>query len=144
MQTIIVADDQEMYRMGVVELLSGNEEFQIVAQSSDWKSLLAVLAVNKGALIITSATLVADLRRLIARATLVYCRVLLVTEDSDALPAYTSRGLAGTIQRSASPDTLIETLRRMQAGTAGRCRTWVSAGRGQRSSSHASRALPNS
>jgi DNA-binding NarL/FixJ family response regulator len=129
MQTIVVADDQEMYRTGVVELLSGNKDYQIVAQSSDWKSLLAVIAANRGALIITSASLVADLRHLIAKATLVYCRVLLVTEDSDARPPYTSRGLAGTIQRSASPVTLIEAVRRMQAGTAGRCRTWMTAGR---------------
>lgn len=129
MQRIVVADDQEMYRTGVIELLSGNDEFQIVAQSSDWKSLLAVLAANKGALIITSASLVADLRHLLARAALVYCRVLLVTEDSEALPHHTSRELAGIIQRSASPVALIETLRNMRTGAAGRCRTWMTAGR---------------
>lgn len=130
MQRVVVADDQEMYRTGVVELLSGNQEFQIVAQSSDWKSLLTVLPVNRGAVIITSASLVADLRHLLTRAALVYCRVLLVTEDSEAVLPYTSRGLAGTIHRSASPITLIETLRNMQADTAVRCRTWMTAKRG--------------
>lgn len=128
MQTIVVADDQEMYRTGVVELLSGNADFQIVAQSSDWRSLLAVLADNRGALIITSASLVADLRHLLARAALVYCRVLLVTEDSETLPDHSSGELAGVIQRSASPVVLMETLRRAQASGVKRCRTWMTAG----------------
>ena len=138
MQRVVVADDQEMYRTGVVELLSGNQEFQIVAQFSDWKSLLAVLPVSRGALIITSASLVGDLRHLLTRAELVYCRVLLVTEDSEAHLPYTSRGLAGTIARSASPMTLIEALRNMQDGTSARCRTWITAERKRHLSSPAS------
>jgi DNA-binding NarL/FixJ family response regulator len=118
MQEIVIADDQEMYRTGVAEVLAGNREFQVVSQSSDWKSLLSALAINRGALVITSVSLVADFQHLATRAALGYGRVLLVTEDADSLPLGASCGPAEIIQRSASPVALIETLRRMQTGAA--------------------------
>jgi DNA-binding NarL/FixJ family response regulator len=112
MQTIIVADDQELYQAGMVELLSRMDDLHVKVQNSDWKSLAGTLAMNRGALIIASTSYVHDVKGLVMEASGTRCRVLLVTEDSDSPYRYRSTGVAGVIQRSASPAALIETIRR--------------------------------
>ena len=116
MQNVIIADDQEMYRAGVAEFLSRNDEFRLVAQLSHLELLLVALAVNRGALVITAASLVADLDGLVRAAGAANCRVLLVAEDADSPARYRSSGVAGIIQRSTSAAALVQTMRRIQAG----------------------------
>lgn len=113
MQTIIVADDQELYQAGMVELLSTNHELHIKTQYPDWKSLLRALAVNRGALVIASTSYIHDVKSLVMEANGSRCRVLLLTEDSDSPFRYRSTGVAGVIQRSSSPAALMETIRKM-------------------------------
>lgn len=113
MQTIIVADDQELYQAGMVELLSGNHELHVKSQYPDWKSLLRALSVNWGALVIASTSYVHDVKSLVMEANGTRCRVLLLAEDSDSPFRYRSTGVAGVIQRSASPAALMETIRKM-------------------------------
>lgn len=115
MQKVIVADDQEMYRAGVIELLSRNDEFRLAAQLSNLELLLVALAGNRGALVIMSTSLLTDLDELVSEARKANCRVLLVAEDSDSPHRYCSSGVAGIIQRSTPPVTLVQTMRRIQA-----------------------------
>jgi DNA-binding NarL/FixJ family response regulator len=112
MQTIIVADDQELYQAGMVELLSRVENVQIKAQHRDWKSFLGALAVNCGALVIASTSYVCDVNRLVKEAGESRCPVLLVAEDSDSPHRYQATGVAAVVRRSTSPAALIETIRR--------------------------------
>ncbi len=116
MQKVIIADDQEMYRAGMVELLSRDGEFRLVAQVSNWELLPVSLAVNRGALAIVSTTLVSDIHDLVRMAGEANCRVLLLAEDSDSPHSYCSTGVAGIIHRSTAPVTLVQTIRRIQAG----------------------------
>lgn len=117
MQTILVADDQELYQAGMVELLSGIDELHVKAQHPDWKSLLNALAVNRGALVIASTSYVHDVKTLVMEANGTRCRVLLLADDTDSPYRYRSTGVAGVIQRSASPATLMETIRKMMPST---------------------------
>ena len=120
MQTIIVADDQELYQTGMVELLSGNHQLQVKTLYPDWRSLLRALAVNRGALVIASTSYVHDVKSLVMEANGTRCRVLLLTEDSDSPFRYRSTGVAGVIQRSASPAALMETIRKMMPSSRSR------------------------
>ncbi len=112
MQTIIVADDQELYQAGMVELLSVNHELQVKTPYPDSKSLFRALAVNRGALVIASTSYVHDVKSLVMEANGTLCRVLLLTEDSDSPFRYRSTGVAGVIPRSASPAALMDTIRK--------------------------------
>ncbi len=115
MQKVIIADDQEMYRAGVIDLLSRNDEFRLAAQLSNLELLLVALAVNRGALVIMSTSLLTDLDELVSEARKANCRVLLVAEDSDSPHRYNCSGVAGIIQRSTPPVALVQTMRRIQA-----------------------------
>jgi DNA-binding NarL/FixJ family response regulator len=72
--------------------------------------LVDAVAAEVATLIIASTSLVADLGSLIADAQEARCRVLLVTEDSDALSRYRLIGAAGVVHRGvpamAFPDTV--------------------------------------
>lgn len=117
MQTIIVADDQELYQAGMVELLSRVGNVHVKAQNRDWKSFLGVLAMNCGALVIASTSYVYDVSRLVKEASDSSCRVVLVAEDSDSPRRYHSSGVAAVVRRSTSPAALIDTIRRTMPGT---------------------------
>jgi two-component system, NarL family, nitrate/nitrite response regulator NarL len=117
MYEIIVADNQELYRTGIVELISRHDEFRIVAQLSDWSLLLAALAENWKSLVIASTSLVCKLEELVTRAQRVSSRVLLVIDDSDFPHHYRSLGVAGIVRRSSSASALVDSLRRIQRGS---------------------------
>lgn len=116
MQTVIIADSQEMFRAGVIDLLSRHQEFHLVAQVPDWQVLLLAMAMNPGCIVITSASLVGDFDVLIATAQESNCRLLLVMEDSDSPRRYRSMGVAGLIHRSTAAYALVDTLRRIETG----------------------------
>ena len=116
MQKVIIADNQEMFRAGLIDLLSRDHEFHVVAQVADWQVLLLSVAMNSGCMVITSTSLVGDFEALIATARESNCRVLLVMEDSDSPRRHRTSGVAGMIHRNATPYALVETLRRLQAG----------------------------
>ena len=119
MYEVILADNQELYRAGIVELLSSHDEFRIVAQPSDWSLLLAALIDNWKSLIIASTSLVHELQELMEGARVARSRVLLIIEDSDSPLRYRSIGVAGIVQRSTSGSALLESLRRIQRGNPG-------------------------
>jgi DNA-binding NarL/FixJ family response regulator len=114
MQEIIVADDHELYRTGMVNLLAGIHEFRILAQVSDPKSLLAILLDSPGACVIASASLASETPNLLDVAQGAACRILLVTEDWESPQRYRSFGAAGIVRRSTPPPSLIQALRRIR------------------------------
>jgi DNA-binding NarL/FixJ family response regulator len=116
MYQVILADDQELYREGVAELVSSNDEFQVVAQFSDWTTLLAGVASNPESLLVVATSLVPELDRLVAGVREARSRMLLVASDFDSPNWYHSSEVAGIVQRSTTAFVFMQILRRIQRG----------------------------
>jgi DNA-binding NarL/FixJ family response regulator len=115
MYGIIVADDQELYRAGIIALLESSGECRVVAECCDWIGL--VEAVTAGtSLVVASTRLAADPEWLMARTRRARSRVLLLCEDSDALSCYRATGAAGALHRSATAPVFLDTLRKSLKG----------------------------
>ncbi len=114
MNKIIVADNQELYRIGVVELLSKRAEFGTIIQISDLKSLVIFVASNQPLIVIASTSLVPEPEHLVLRAREAGSRVLLVADDSNSLSRYRSARAADVVHRNTTGVGLIESLRRTQ------------------------------
>ena len=116
MYRIIVGDDQDVYRAGVITLLAGSDTSIVLAECSDWNGLVETVKADAGSVIIASLSLVADIEELIARAERARSRVLLVVDDSDILGCYRSSGAAGVVHRSTSVLAFLEALRKIRMG----------------------------
>ena len=112
MYQIIVADDQELYRAGIIALVEGAGGFRITAECRDWPGLVQAVTAREPSIIIASTLLVADLAWLMARTVRTASRVLLIGNDSDSLNRYRGNGVAGALHRSSSAGVFLETLRR--------------------------------
>jgi DNA-binding NarL/FixJ family response regulator len=115
MWEIIVADNQELYRAGVVSLLA-NHGYHTILQFSDKKRLLAAITTNRGSLVIVATSLIFDLEHMARRSREACSRVLLVAEDYDSPLRYSSLGAAGLIHRSTSVSAFMETVRKIKNG----------------------------
>jgi DNA-binding NarL/FixJ family response regulator len=63
MYGVIVADDQELYRTGIIALLESSGECPVVAECCDWIGLVGAMRAAGASLVVTSTRLVADLNR---------------------------------------------------------------------------------
>jgi DNA-binding NarL/FixJ family response regulator len=109
MYGIIVADDQELYRAGIIALLESSGECRVVAECCDWSGLVEAVTAGKS-LVVASTRLVADPEWLMARTRRARSRVLLLCEDSDALSRYRA---TGALHRSASGPVFLDILRKI-------------------------------
>ena len=116
MWKVIVADDQEMYRAGVIALLSTGNAGQALEQYCDWLGLARAMTESSASIVVASISLVPDCALLIAWAQKTHCRVLLVADDSDSLSYYRSTGAAGVVHRGTSASVFLDTLRQIQEG----------------------------
>jgi DNA-binding NarL/FixJ family response regulator len=112
MYNVIVADDQELYRAGIIALLESSGECRVVTECYDWMGLVEAATAGGASLAVASTRLVANLESLIARTRRAMSRVLLLCEDSDALSCYRATGAAGAVHRSASAPVFLDTLRK--------------------------------
>jgi DNA-binding NarL/FixJ family response regulator len=110
MYGIIVADDQELYRAGIIALLESSGECRIVAECCDWIGLVGAVRAAGASLVVASTRLVADPEWLMARTRRARSRVLLLCEDSDALSRYRA---TGALHRSASGPVFLDILRKI-------------------------------
>jgi DNA-binding NarL/FixJ family response regulator len=116
MYRVIVADDQELFRAGVITLLAGRGQCPTISEYSGWFGLSAAIPAERASLVVASVSMVLDMGWLMARAREAQSRVLLVAEDSDSLNCYRSTGAAGVMHRGSSSSTFLETLRKVQLG----------------------------
>jgi DNA-binding NarL/FixJ family response regulator len=116
MYEFIVADDQELYRAGVVGLLSNGIECHTISQFSDWVRLLTAVETNRESLVIVSTSLILDLGHLVVRTREAASRVLLIAEDFDSLNRYHSSGVAGVVHRSTPASAFLDSVQKIRSG----------------------------
>ena len=113
---IMIADDQELYRTGVVDLVKTSSAFRIIAQFPNWATFSTALAGKRESIVVASTSVIPELEYLVARTREARNRLLLVTDDSDSPNRYYSSGVAGIVQRSTSALGFMDVLRRVQSG----------------------------
>ena len=117
MYEIIVADDQELFRAGIITLLSqAGGKWPAISEVSDWIRLRARIRTTQASLVVVSVSLILDMQLLVEQARNAHGRVLLVAEDSDFLNCYRATGVAGVMHRSASASTFLQTIQKIETG----------------------------
>jgi DNA-binding NarL/FixJ family response regulator len=116
MNRIILGDDQAIFRAGAARLLAMEDDMRIVAQCDDTSRLVAAVEAARGALVLMSTGIRADMPALLEQAKTLGSRVILITERGEELAEELTEQLDGVISRSISGPELIETIRRVAHG----------------------------
>ncbi|MEJ2009561.1 MAG: response regulator transcription factor, partial [Acidobacteriota bacterium] len=118
---ILIADREGVFRLGLKKLFSVEDDLRVVAQAENPSQLLAMAKSFKPDLLIVQQQIVLDgcedlLQQL--RRQVPGCRAIVTGTQSmeDATGKLLSRGVAGIISRSASPETFIEGVRKIITG----------------------------
>ena len=116
MSRVIVADTQALFRAGIVRVLSGEEEFRIVAQCGDWKMLFHAVSTHPESIVIASSAIVAELAQLVGKARQLQSRVLLIAEETEPLIKYRASGVSGLLRRNTTGKAFLETVHKVADG----------------------------
>jgi DNA-binding NarL/FixJ family response regulator len=118
---IVVADDHPVVLHGLVNLLRGEGDFEVVAVCEDGASALKAIHEQNPDIALLDLKLPKitglELLELLSREN-VKPRIVIITafaEDRDVLTAV-SRGVNGIVMKDAAPDLLIECLRQVVSG----------------------------
>lgn len=113
---IIIADNQSVFRAGVARILAVEDDFRIVAQCDDSKSLMKAVETFLGATAIFAAALRPDLPILIRQAVSSGGHTLAILETDEDPRPYLKRGINGIVYRSVSNTDLIQCLHHIGRG----------------------------
>ena len=123
---VVIADDHEVYRMGLRALLASAGDVELVGEASSGEEVLRVCAQ------ITTDVVLMDLsmggmegleatRRLLARRDPPKVLILTMHEEEDYLIPALEAGVSGYVVKVSASSTLLDAVRAVAAG-----RTWVS------------------
>jgi DNA-binding NarL/FixJ family response regulator len=117
---ILLADEPSVFRDGLRALLSAQPDLEVVAEASDYQSVLALAERYRPEIILfepegggSALSILRDLqeRRL-------PCRVILLTatEDADLLSQSVRYGVAGIVPKKSPTELLLKSIRKVNAG----------------------------
>ncbi len=122
---VVVADDQELVRVGLCALLESDDDFEVVGEARDGAEALALVRERRADVVLMDIRMpVMDgleaTRRVVADETLAGVRVLVLTTfELDEYVAQAVRaGASGFLVKDIKPQVLLDAVRTVAAGEA--------------------------
>jgi DNA-binding NarL/FixJ family response regulator len=116
MYRVILADNQDLFRVGLARLLATQGDLQIVAQLTDPARLVAAVATHSANVVITAASLIHSLSDFVAQVKRASGRVLLISDDTSSVDVYRAAGVSGVITRGAPVAVFVGCIRKVLHG----------------------------
>jgi DNA-binding NarL/FixJ family response regulator len=117
---ILLADEPSVFRDGLRALLSAQPDLKIVAEASDYQSVIALAERHRPEIILfepegagSALSILRDLQE-----SHLPCRVILLTatEDADLLSQSVRYGVAGIVPKKSPTELLLKSIRKVNAG----------------------------
>ena len=115
---LIVADPQEVFRIGMAEVLA-TPDLRIIGQFESTEQLLKTLRTARPHVLILSTSLLpafSQIRKLLHRRKRQRTAVLMLTEENDRIAYVRWLGVQGTICRSTDGPVMLDAIRRVARG----------------------------
>ena len=116
MISIILADNQAIFRAGAARVLALENDVRIVAQCEDLARAISALEAHRGALLLFASSLLSDSAEIVARARTAGCKPILVAENGADPSEDVLRTLDGLIFRNVTGHDLVGCIRHVSAG----------------------------
>ncbi len=113
---IIVADNQEMFRVGTARLLGIEDDFRVVGQCVDAPRLLSAAELFPGSTLLCAASITHDWPALKAALSAFDCLIAVMLENTDDAIGFVELDFPGVLYRSVSAPELAACVRAVASG----------------------------
>src|ERR1044072_3126042 len=118
---IVVADDHPIFRDGLYRLLALEEDFEVVAQASDGRQVLAILQQVEPDILLLDLKMpgldgLATLQRLQVARNKTRVIVLTASDDKNEFVQAMKLGTSGIVLKQTATELLIKSIRKVHAG----------------------------
>lgn len=116
MITILLADNQAIFRAGTARVLASQSDICVEAQCERPQDLLPMLEGCRDCILIAAAVVVTDLPHLLSVTAANRVRLVLLTDGNDEPAPAVAKKIDGLLSRHTSAEDLLRCIRRVAAG----------------------------
>jgi DNA-binding NarL/FixJ family response regulator len=107
MNTILLADNQELFRIGIVRILASEEDFHLVAQCADLESLLLSVDAYRSSIIVFASALRPEYQDLMAHIKAAGSRAVVIAENGEPAHSFIAHDIRGVVYRNTTGQELV-------------------------------------
>src|SRR6476660_7807019 len=116
MISVIIADDQAIFRAGVAKVLAAEDDLRIVGQPQSSEQMLNALEHFRVRVLLISTSFLRPFSGIQALAVRQTTSMLVVAEPEDEASRFIAMGAQGVVYRSVNGPTIVDAVRRLAHG----------------------------
>jgi DNA-binding NarL/FixJ family response regulator len=106
MNKIILADNQELFRIGMVRILASEKDFHLVAQYADLERLLLSMDAYRSSIVVFASALRPEYPDLMPRVKAAGSRAIVIAENGESAHSFIAHGIRGVVYRNTAGQEL--------------------------------------
>jgi DNA-binding NarL/FixJ family response regulator len=116
MNKILLADNQELFRIGLAKILASEEDFRLAAQCADLERLLLSVDAYRSSIVLFASALRPEYQNLMAHVKAAGSRAVVIAENGEPADSFFVHDISGVVYRNTVGEELVECLRRVIKG----------------------------
>jgi DNA-binding NarL/FixJ family response regulator len=105
MNKILLADNQELFRIGMAKILASEEDFRLAAQCADLEHLLLSVDAYRSSIVLFASALRPEYQDLMAHVKAAGSRAVVIAENGEPAHSFIAYDIRGVVYRNTtSPD----------------------------------------
>jgi DNA-binding NarL/FixJ family response regulator len=113
---ILLADNQELFRIGMAKILASEEDFRLAAQCADLERLLLCVDAYRSSVVLFASTLRPEYQDLMAHIKAAGSRAVVIAENGETADSFIAHDIRGVVYRDTAGEEVVECLHRVIQG----------------------------
>jgi DNA-binding NarL/FixJ family response regulator len=107
MNKILLADNQELFRIGIARILASEEDFHLVAQCADLEHLLLSVDAYRPSIVVFASALRPEYQDLMAHVKAAGSRAVVIAENGEPAHSFIAHDIRGVVYRNTTGQELV-------------------------------------
>jgi DNA-binding NarL/FixJ family response regulator len=116
MNKILLADNQELFRIGMAKILASEKGFQLAAQCADIERLLLLVDAYRSSVVLFASALRPEYQDLMAHVKAAGSRAVVIAENGEPAHSFIAHDIRGVVYRNTTGRALVECVHRVIKG----------------------------
>jgi DNA-binding NarL/FixJ family response regulator len=117
MNIVLLADNQELFRIGVARILASEKDFQLAAQCADLERLLLLVDAYRSSVVLFASALRPEYQDLMAHVKAAGSRAVVIAENGEPTHSFIAHDIRGVAYRNTAREELVECVHRVIKGS---------------------------
>jgi DNA-binding NarL/FixJ family response regulator len=107
MNKILLADNQELFRIGMARILASEKDFDLVAQCADLEHLLLSVDAYRSSIVLFASALRPEYQDLMAHVKAAGSRAVVIAENGEPAHSFIAHDIRGVVYRNTAGPELV-------------------------------------